>query len=272
MRPEVSIIVLSYNHWNATVAALNSLAMTQQVAFETIVVDNGSDSLVRNLLKKCQRTDLARGLGLRCIFNEENRGISRGRNQGANAAHGAYLLFLDNDVEIVDPAWLAALVAPLRARQDSIGVTGSVLLHATPERDVQFAGGTVSRQGHVRFKTEFPRENAFSTQWFPTMFCLGASLCTSRAVWEITGGFDPAYHPMDYEDIDFCLTAAQSKRRSVVVRESVLLHHAHTTTYSRTFDRMRVYLRSGRYFLRKWGGYLSHLEAESPDKEAMHDV
>jgi glycosyltransferase involved in cell wall biosynthesis len=57
-------------------------------------------------------------------------------NVAAKEASGAYLLFLNDDIEIVQPDWLEALFD--RARRPEVGVVGDQLLY--PDRKVQHAG------------------------------------------------------------------------------------------------------------------------------------
>jgi glycosyltransferase involved in cell wall biosynthesis len=57
---------------------------------EIIIVDNGSEDGIDDYIKMFPR--------VKFIKNEENRGISIGKNQGINASSGDYLLLLDGDV------------------------------------------------------------------------------------------------------------------------------------------------------------------------------
>jgi SAM-dependent methyltransferase len=69
------------------------------------------------------------------IRNERNMGFARACNQGAAAARGDYLVFLNNDTEPQE-GWLEALLS--RAAEDRIGAVGSRLL--LPDRKIQHAG------------------------------------------------------------------------------------------------------------------------------------
>ena len=67
--------------------------------------------------------------------------FSRACNLGAEAARGEYLLFLNDDTEALDEAWLERLVA--QARLPSAGVVGAKLLY--PGGLVQHAGLVIDR-------------------------------------------------------------------------------------------------------------------------------
>jgi glycosyltransferase involved in cell wall biosynthesis len=65
---------------------------------EVIFIDNGSASQGKQELEEfCDRH------AIRLIRNEENRGYAAANNQGAAIATGEYILFLNNDVEILKP-------------------------------------------------------------------------------------------------------------------------------------------------------------------------
>ena len=245
----ISIILLSLNGFEFTNRVFETLVETRG-AFETILVDNGSQMETVQRLHALEASPLADQLNLRCMFNDHNRGIASGRNQGASIATGDCLLFLDNDVEIVAADWLERLLE-MYATSPRPGVVGGTLLN--PDRTIQFMGGTVDRRGSVCFKTEPGEDSPF------TMYCLGACFSTPRYCWEAVGGFDTTYDPMDYEDIDYCLRAQQLGHTSMVAPESRLVHYGHVTTGTTGFNRLRCYLSSGRKFRRRW----EHLLPES---------
>lgn len=238
----VSIIILSLDRIEFTNRVLETLAVTRG-AFEVVLVDNGSSIETVERLRALEGSHLAGQLKLRCVFNDHNPGVATGRNQGASLASGDCLLFLDNDVEIVATDWLQRLLQVYTAFPKA-GVVGGTLLN--PDRSIQFAGGTVDTRGQVHFNTELGLE------FRPTMFCLGACFSTPRDCWEAVGGFDTAYNPMDYEDVDYCLRAQQLERPSVVALESRLIHQGHVTTGTVGFSRLRHYLCSGRKFRKRW--------------------
>jgi len=243
MAPEVSVVILSCNHWDRTSRLLQTLTTTLGVDFETILVDNGSTRDVVAALTKWERSEDGRHLGIRCLFNNTNRGIASGRNQGASQAGSSWLLFLDNDTEVISQDWLAELLEVGRSFPMT-GVVGAMLLNV--DGSIQFAGGSVNNTGRSIFWTE-PREEG-------TMYALGACLLTPRSVWNQLGGFDTQFDPMDYEDIDYCLRAAEIGRPSVIATKSRLLHHGHVTTgHQPELARMRNFIINGRRFLRRWG-------------------
>ena len=112
---------------------------------EIIVVDNGStDADVRAYYESCARS------GVRIVAFDEEFNYSRACNRGAEAATGELLLFLNNDIEVLEPGWLAELVR--HAVRPEIGAVGAKLLY--PDRTIQHGGivlgiGGVAGHSHL---------------------------------------------------------------------------------------------------------------------------
>ncbi len=91
MKPEVSIIIPTYNSEAYIAQALESVLHQTYSNFEIILVDDAStDSTV----------EIANSFGdrrLKIISNKQNRGVSYGRNCGIKAAKGNWIALLDSD-------------------------------------------------------------------------------------------------------------------------------------------------------------------------------
>ena len=161
--------------------------------YEVIVIDNGSTDRTADVL--------ARAEGLRVIRNTRNEGFGPACNQGLAVATGEFVAFLNNDT-VVTENWLGPLVATLEG-DPSIGAVGAQLLF--PDGRLQEAGGVVGPDGRAwhygrgddpqRPEYRYVRE---------VDYCSAACLLVRRTVLERFGGFDPAYAPAYYEDVDLC--------------------------------------------------------------------
>ena len=126
----VTIIIPVFNQSQYTKQCLEKLfANTDSDRFELIVVDNNSTDETPGLL-------LSFGNKVTVITNSVNMGFASACNQGARAASGRYILFLNNDTE-VQPGWLEPLVETLES-DSGIGAVGSQLLY--PDGRLQHAG------------------------------------------------------------------------------------------------------------------------------------
>jgi glycosyltransferase involved in cell wall biosynthesis/peptidoglycan/xylan/chitin deacetylase (PgdA/CDA1 family) len=92
--PEFSIVVPTYQRRDLVVALMRSLATLEGgIPFECIVVADGSTDGTAATLRAL---DLPFPLE---VIEQPNAGASSARNQGARAARGEYLLFIDDDME-----------------------------------------------------------------------------------------------------------------------------------------------------------------------------
>jgi succinoglycan biosynthesis protein ExoO len=91
MKPEVSIIIPTYNSEAYIVQALESVFQQTCSNFEIILVDDASTDSTLEIARnfKDQR--------LKIIANQQNRGVSYGRNCGIKAARGNWIAVLDSD-------------------------------------------------------------------------------------------------------------------------------------------------------------------------------
>jgi len=143
-------------------------------------------------------------------------------NLGAKRASGDVLVFLNDDVEPLTPAWLEELVA--HAARPEVGVVGAKLLY--PSGAIQHAGiviGIMDGAGHLHRDTFA----ALYWNWLPftrnVSAVTGACLAMRRAVFEELGGFDESF-PVNYNDVDLCLRAQQAGYQVVLEPAAVLRH------------------------------------------------
>lgn len=161
----------------------------------------------------------------RVISTKEAFNWSRFNNLAAAEAKGEYLLFLNDDVEIIAPDWLDNLLE--HAQRPEIGVVGPRLLY--PDRRVQHAGMFLAAMGQARHAFRYAAEDS------PGYFGLalternviavtGACLLTRRDTFDALGGFDEAQAIIN-NDIDYCLRAWQSGLLNLYTPHATLIHH-----------------------------------------------
>ena len=105
MTCDVSLIVISLNSHAFLRECLASVrsAVWRRVSHEVIVVDNGSTDGTTDMVRR-------EFPEVRVVANAANVGYCAAGNQGAAVAGGRHLLFLNDDIEIVDPDWLDTLL------------------------------------------------------------------------------------------------------------------------------------------------------------------
>ncbi len=95
---EVSIVIINYNTFDLTCAAIQSIYdKVKEVSFEIILVDNGST-------EKQPKSFDQRYPNVVEIISEENLGFARGNNLGVARAKGKYILLLNSDTILLNDA------------------------------------------------------------------------------------------------------------------------------------------------------------------------
>jgi GT2 family glycosyltransferase len=242
--PRASIIIPVFNKAEFTFQCLRSLARELDADdAEIIIVNNASTDETAELLARFGET-------LRVVSNNENRGFVDACNQGAQAARGQYLVFLNNDA-VVLPGWLDELIQTVEA-DESIGAVGSIFLY--PDGRIQEAGAIIWRDGAAFHhgwggSPDDPRY-AFARD---VDYCSGASLLIRRDLFERLGGFDRRYAPAYYEDADLCFGVRASGFRVRYQPLSRVLHYEGATAGKDTsvgFKRFQIVNRAK--FFEKW--------------------
>ncbi|MBJ6764045.1 glycosyltransferase [Myxococcaceae bacterium JPH2] len=147
-------------------------------------------------------------------------------NWAAKQATGELLLFLNNDMEVVDPGWLEELVS--QAQRPEVGAVGCKLLF--PEGTVQHAGcvvGLTGFAGHPFWRLpDAPVATPFGhAQWTRNWLSVtSACVMVRRAVWEELGGFDERFQVCG-SDVELGLRLNRRSLRVVYTPHARLIHH-----------------------------------------------
>jgi lipopolysaccharide heptosyltransferase II len=150
---------------------------------------------------------------------------SRFNNRAAEAADGDFLLFLNDDIEIVQPDWLDSMME--HAVRPEVGMVGPQLLY--PDRQVQHAGMFLATNGIGRHAFRFnaadePGYFGLALTQRNVIAVTGACMLVRREVFERLGRFDEA-HEIINNDVDFCLRAHRAGLRAVFTPYASLIHH-----------------------------------------------
>jgi O-antigen biosynthesis protein len=149
---------------------------------------------------------------------------SRFNNLAAQQAAGDFLVFLNDDVEIIADDWLDALLE--HARRPEIGVVGARLLY--PDQKIQHAG-IFWTPGGGRHAFRFAEASApgyfgLALTERNVLAVTGACMAMRRDEFDAMGGFDER-HAIVNNDVDYCLRCWERGRRVVFTPHATLIHH-----------------------------------------------
>ena len=82
---------------------------------------------------------------IRIIRTKQKFNYSRSCNLGAREAKGKFLLFLNNDIEVITNHWIGRLMNLISVK--GVGVVGAKLLY--PDGKIQHAGIVLGLEGHA---------------------------------------------------------------------------------------------------------------------------
>jgi N-acetylglucosaminyl-diphospho-decaprenol L-rhamnosyltransferase len=214
---DVSVIIINYRSDSYLKSCIDSVReSTKGINFEIIVVDNGSDDDIANILKYYDNTKL--------ITNNQNVGFSTAANQGIEQSTGTYILLLNPDTQIFNGAITemkiflddndsAAIVGPLVYDKD--GETVQLSCRSFPSfTTVLFNRYSLitklfpkNRWSKNYLLSDWNHENIREVDWVS-----GCCMMIRRAVLNNIGLFDTRFF-MYNEDVDICKRVKSSSNK-----------------------------------------------------------
>jgi FkbM family methyltransferase len=213
--PRVSIVMPVYNQVDYTLRCLDSVRRNTRGRFEVIVVDDCSSDDTNRIIPSIKN--------VRYVRNAVNLGFLRTSNVGATQARGEFILFLNNDTEVLSN-WLEPLV-DLLERNDKAAIVGSKLVYA--DGTLQEAGGIYWQDGRGTNYGRGDRDPARPQYNYVREVdkCSGASLLVRTEIFKEIGGFDARFAPAYKEDADICFSARKLGYKVLYQPRSVVVHH-----------------------------------------------
>ena len=226
--PLVSVIIPNKDCADVLARCIDSIVQkTTYANYEIIVVENNSTEPETFAYYEhvVEQYDCVRVLTWHEGFN-----YSLINNFAADEAQGEYLLFLNNDTEVIEPDWMTTMVA--YCQREDVGVVGAKLLY--PDDTVQHAGvsmihcNTVNDLGgpihvFINLDRDDPgyMRRAVLTQDLSAV--TAACMMTKASLFRELGGFDGTY-VVAFNDVDYCFRVRRAGKL-VVFNPDVLLYH-----------------------------------------------
>ena len=220
---KITVVVPTRDHGEDVDRCLVSIfARASYPDFEVVIVDNGSTQ--RASLAAFERW-AATEKRVRILRHAVPFNFAEINNYAAAQTTGRYLLFLNNDTEVVSDDWMEAMVE--QAQRPSIGAVGAKLLF--PDGTVQHAGvvtGIGGVAGHSHKYAEASTGGYFNVLRTANNYSAvtGACLMVRRDVFERASGFDERL-AIAFNDVDFCLRLRALGLYNVYLAHVVLYHY-----------------------------------------------
>ena len=250
--PETSVTIVMATRDNEdflrrTISGI--LEKTRFAPLDLVIVDNGStDPRALSLLQSAAndpRVTLLRAPG---PFN-----FAALNNLGAAKARGDVIVFLNDDMEIIEPEWLRELAD--RAIDPKVGAVGCKLLY--PDGRIQHAGvvlGIGEGAGHfdAGLRDGEPGWLGRNLLLHEASAVTGACLAVERAKFVAVGGFDAVHLPVEFNDIDLCLRLEELGFAALWTPFARVVHFESASRGKATFRRLATHAAERAYFRQRW--------------------
>jgi glycosyltransferase involved in cell wall biosynthesis/GT2 family glycosyltransferase len=229
--PKVSILIPTKNNRAVFARCIESLSQTTYRNYEILVIDNASDDPATlaylDTLRGKEGIRITRVPSLLGGFS-----YSYVNNVAAREADGEFLLFLNDDTEVIAPRWLSRMVgwgrlpgiasvgARLYFSSDQVqhcGLVHNLLDGVLPAPAFKLTGRTsIGAHAQDRIVRNYAAVTA-------------ACMLTPRGLFLDQGGFDDVDFSVAYNDCDYGFRLAQRGLRHVCVPTAELYHHEGVT-------------------------------------------
>lgn len=255
-----SIVILAWNQLFYTRMCIESIQQYTDFPYELILVDNGSTDGTGEYFDSIPNAVV--------IKNPVNRGFAAGCNQGIRAAHGDYILLLNNDT-VVSHNWLSNLINCLESSPE-IGIVGPVSNYVS---GVQLIPTEYQSLGEMhQFARKFNRPDP--SRWFDTERLVGFCMLIRRSVIDRIGLLDEDFGIGNFEDDDYCLRALRAGFRLVCAGDTFIHHFGNKTFEGNNVDMAKLLAENRVRFCRKWGigGETEEKPVEEKLKEGLEST
>lgn len=256
-QPMISIIIPNKDHvkdLEKCISSIETKATYKNV--EYIIVENNSEkeetfAYYKELEKKNPKAKVVFWDGTGFNYPAIN-------NFGVEKASGEYLLFLNNDTEIVNEDCLEELLG--YCMREDVGAVGARLYYE--DGSIQHAGVIVGLGGVAGHAfTDFPHE---SPGYFGRIVMAqdysavtAACMMMRKSVYKEVGGFDPKWE-VAFNDVDLCLKIRKAGYLIVYNPYAELMHYeSKSRGYEDNEEKIERFNTECENFIEKWDEFLS---------------
>ena len=243
----VSIIVPTKDRLDLLEKCINSIIQkTEYNNYEILIINNQSeyDETVKYF------NHIVDNPNINVIDYNKDFNYSAINNYAVNFVKGKYLLFLNNDTEIISNRWINSMIE--YCQKDHVGAVGAKLLY--PNNSVQHAGVFLSSNrlilhSHKHLPDNYPGYFSRPHIVHNISAVTGACLMIKKDHFIEIDGFDEINLGITYNDIDLCLKLLEKGYVNIYTPFAKLYHHE---SLSRGFKTTKQHQIERDFFIHKW--------------------
>ncbi len=247
---KVSIIIPTKDkHQLLTNCVSSILEKTDYKNYEIVIVDNQSkEPETYDFLRKSKQDSRIKVIRYDQPFN-----FSAINNFAVRSTDSDYIVFLNNDTEVIGSEWLTAMLE--FAQREDVGAVGAKLYY--PNNTIQHGGiilgvAGVANHAHLHFPGSSQGYMGRLKIIHNVSAVTGACMMVRRKVFEKVGGFDEKLSHA-FNDVDFCLKLRERGYLIVFTSYAELYHHESASRgYENTPERRARFLREEDILYARW--------------------
>lgn len=252
--PLVSVLIPNKDQKEFLKKCLDSIfEKTTYKNYEIVIIEN--NSVDPETFSYYQ--DLEKRPNVKIVTWKHGFNYSAINNFGEKEAKGDYLLFLNNDVEVINPRWMEEMLG--NCQREEVGIVGAKLYY--PDDTIQHAGtiiGIGGIAGHAflnmpRSRTGYLHKASLQMDLSAVT---AACMMMKKSVFEKLGGFEEKL-AVAFNDVDLCLRTVQAGYLVVYNPKAELYHYESKSRGSEdSEEKIRRFQREIEFMRTRWIGVL----------------
>ena len=259
--PMISIVIPNKDHAADLKRCITSiLEKSTYENYEIVIVENGSETKeIFDYYTSLKEYDKIRVVTYEEPEDQNGFNYSAVNNFGVKQTKGDYILFLNNDTEVITVNWMEELL--MYAQREDVGAAGAKLYYGN--KTIQHAGVVLqlgahrtaghSHYGQSREKLGYMGRLCYAQN---VSAVTGACLLVKKSLFKEVGGLDESF-AISLNDVDFCLKLREKGLLNVFTPFAELYHYE---SVSRGLDdsgeKAERYNRESAHFREKWKNVL----------------
>lgn len=225
--PLISIVIPNKDQWETLKTCIESIEKKSTYQnYELIIIENNSVEPETFAYYESLKSDgAAEHDRIRVVEWKGDFHYSKINNYGVRFARGEYLLFLNNDMEVLSPDWLENMLGNCQRKE--VGIVGGKLYY--PDNTIQHAGVIIGLGGIAGHG--FSRQRKGDPGYFARAICqqnlsavTAACMMVSKEDFGKVGGFSEEL-AVAFNDVDFCMKVRHQLGKLIVFNPAVELYH-----------------------------------------------